>query len=255
MKITKIVLLVIAIFFIPRAYSQNNDNIKATYNFSGNISVTNNGISIIPSFSIGKPAIISLFSIGGKRYSFDPDIRFSLDGKPWAFIFNNRYKLIKNKKINLFVGANLALNYKTITFIKDNIEKEGIISSRYISSELSTKYSITNNRSFGIYYLYSKGIDDGTIKNTHFITLNGSFSKILISKNYFINFNPQFYYLFQDEKEGLFFNFNLMLSKNSLPFSVSYIQNFKIGSNILHISDFIWSLNLTYSFNTNYTKK
>jgi hypothetical protein len=35
------------------------------YHFTGNVSVTNNGFSLIPTFSLGKPALISTFSMGG----------------------------------------------------------------------------------------------------------------------------------------------------------------------------------------------
>jgi aryl-alcohol dehydrogenase-like predicted oxidoreductase len=45
--------------------------------------VTNNGISLVQTFSLGKPAAIVTLSIGKGKLSFEPDLRFSLKEKPW----------------------------------------------------------------------------------------------------------------------------------------------------------------------------
>jgi len=34
----------------------------------------------------------------GKRLSFDPMFRFSLEGKPWTFIFWFRYQVLNNDR-------------------------------------------------------------------------------------------------------------------------------------------------------------
>ena len=58
------------------------DSAASIGHFGGAISVTNNGISLIPTFSLGKPAIIFDMSAGKRRLSFEPQLRFGLDGKP-----------------------------------------------------------------------------------------------------------------------------------------------------------------------------
>lgn len=45
---------------------------KPVYHFNGNVSITNNGFSLIPSFSLGKPATVAIISVGGERFSLDP---------------------------------------------------------------------------------------------------------------------------------------------------------------------------------------
>ncbi len=233
-------------------YSQI-DSTKVTYHFSGNVSVTNNGISLIPSFSIGKPAIISLLSLGNERFSIDPDIRFTLEGKPWAFVFNARYKWLTKKKLKLFTGVNYALNYRTSTFIENGISNQYIVARRYIAAEISSNYFIQKNTSLGIYYLFSNGVDFQAIKHTHFITFNANFSRIPLSKEYYISFKPQVYKLIQDGKDGIFSNASIAISKNNLPLSLSYVFNKKIESNLSGVRDYTWSLNLIYNFNNNYT--
>jgi hypothetical protein len=67
--------------------THRGDKPDRIYHFNGNISITNNGFSSIPTFSLGKPATIADLSIGGKKISFDPQFRFDLNGlKPWSFI-------------------------------------------------------------------------------------------------------------------------------------------------------------------------
>ena len=66
--------------------AQNNEDAQKKLHFSGNILATNNGISLIPSFNLGRPAVAFNLSIGGEKLSFDPQFRFSMDGKPWSFI-------------------------------------------------------------------------------------------------------------------------------------------------------------------------
>lgn len=63
-------------------FSQTKDSSKVIQHFSGSASITNNGISLVPGFSLGRPAALLLLSMGGERFSIDPDIRFALDGKP-----------------------------------------------------------------------------------------------------------------------------------------------------------------------------
>jgi hypothetical protein len=64
---------------------QKADSIKRISHFSGSVSVTNNGISIVPTFSLGKPAAIFMLSARKNRFSFDPDLRFSLGESHGAF--------------------------------------------------------------------------------------------------------------------------------------------------------------------------
>ncbi|MCU0339256.1 MAG: hypothetical protein MUE30_05180, partial [Spirosomaceae bacterium] len=79
-----------------QSFSQTTDSTAQIINFKSTTSITNNGFSFIPAFSLGRPAAIFNLNInGGKRFSFEPEFRFALeDGRPWSFIFIWRYKLI-----------------------------------------------------------------------------------------------------------------------------------------------------------------
>ena len=95
------------------SFSQNPETTKEPTNFKTFVSVTNNGISLIPTFSLGEPAIIFEASIG-RRLTFDPMIRYSLEGKPWSYIFWWRYKLIKPNKLQMTLGAHPSIMFRTV---------------------------------------------------------------------------------------------------------------------------------------------
>lgn len=235
-------------------FSQSQDSTKIIRHISGAASLTNNGISLIPSFPLGKPATLLLMSLGGERFSIDPDIRFALDGKPWTFLFWARYKLIKQAKFQMHTGAHLGMNFRTSTLPVNGAVSENIVLRRYLAGELSPNYYIRKHISIGTYYLYSRGIDVGAVRNTHFITVNSIFSRIPITQQLYMRVNPQLYYLNQDGKTGHYFNSVFTLAKNNFPLSVSTIINKSIRTNIPG-KDFIWSMSLVYTFNQNYIPK
>lgn len=242
--------------FINTGFSQQKDSIKNDIHFSGSVNVTNNGISLVPNFSLGKPAVIFNLSAGGRRFTFDPDIRFSLSAKPWTMLFWLRYKVVPAGKFHLTTGAHLGLNYR-ITQLPgvngDTVETN--IVRRYFATEVVPNYFITKNISTGFYYLYSHGLDAGTIKNTHFLIFNTNFSNIKIFNDFFARFNPQVYYLKQDARTGTYFTSSLTLSKKNFPLSVSGMINQRLSGNIAGSKNFIWSGSLIYSFNKSYIKE
>jgi len=67
-------LLVVFLLLAHFSFSQNTDSIKVVSHFGGAVTVTNNGISFVPTFSLGKPAVIFDLSMG-RRLSFEPQFR------------------------------------------------------------------------------------------------------------------------------------------------------------------------------------
>ncbi len=254
MKTKQLLVMIILTTTSLYGISQRNDSTKIIQHFSGAASVTNNGISLVPSFSLEKPAVMAIMSLGGERFSFDPDIRFGLDGKPWTFLFWARYKLFTKGRFRINTGAHLGMNFRTTTLSMNGVPTENIVVRRYLAGELAPSYFVAKNISIGTYYLYSRGIDNGAVRNTHFITLNSNFSHLPITQNFYLRLNPQFFYLAQDGREGYYVTSLLALAKNNFPLSVSYLINKKLRSDIPG-KDFISSLSLIYSFSRNYIPK
>jgi len=254
MKNNKLFLFSILVIISHSCFSQANDSTKSISHFSGTVSVTNNGISIIPTFSLNKPAAAFNLSVGKGRLSFEPYLGFSLEGKPWSFLFWGRYKLKQEGKFKINTGAHYGLAFSSVPFLNNGISTEKITAQRYLAGEFAPNYSLSKNISVGMYYLYSRGLDSYAIQNTHFLTINSSFTNIKLTNEFFLNFTPQFYYLNLDGVDGFYFTSVLTLAKKNFPLSLSYQMNKIIKTNITASPDFVWNVSVAYSFNHLYVK-
>ena len=252
----KITVLLVFVLLLPGQYSfaQKKDSTKSISHFSGSISVTHNGISLVPTFSLGKPAAIFLLSVGNGRLTFEPDLRFALEGKPWSFLFWWRYKAVQSAKFRLTVGAHPAINFRTMRLPVNGDSANVIVARRFLAGEVAPNYLLSKNWSVGLYYLFSAGFDVNVPKYSHFLTVNSNISGIRLPGKLLMKLTPQFYYLKQDARDGFYFTSSMTLVKNNFPFSVSAIINKTIRSNILSNKDFVWNTSLVYSFNKNYVR-
>jgi len=213
--------------------------------------LTNNGISLIPSFSLGDPAVMFAFFAGKKRFSFEPEFRFSLKGKPWTFLFWFRYRLIATDKFRLGVGIHPSFNFRTIVTPINGDSTEIIQARRFLTGEIAPNYFITKNTSVGVYYLGGRGYDYSTAYWTDFITINANFSNIKLANKVYMRFIPQIYYLRQDELEGYYWTASLGIAHSKFPVSILFIANQSIKTTI-PTKNFLWSVSVIYSFNKVY---
>ena len=227
------------------SFAQNTDNKSVANNFGGAVTVTNNGISFIPTFSLGKPAVIFDMAVG-RKLTFEPQVRFSLEGKPWSFLLWWRYKLLRTDKFFFNTGAHLGLAYKTIGVSVSGETKDVQTVNRYLAGELSPNYLLYKNISIGMYYLYSRGIDPDATRNTHFLTLNANFSDVKFSSQYYVKFVPQVYYLRMNQYYGFYFTSSLTLAKRNSPFSLSGMFNKIIKTDISASKNFVWNASIVY---------
>lgn len=236
------------------SFSQKTDSTKKINHFGAGATVTNCGIAFVPAFSFGKPAVIFDMS-AGRKLSFDPQLRFGLDGKPWNFQFSWRYKLVSKTKLRLVAGLHPALNFRTVSVTTDGVSTNMTIARRFLSPDVAVNYFIGKNISLGVYYLYSRALDKIPLRNANLISINSNFSMIKLSDSYFLRFTPQAYYLKQAQYDGFYVTSMLSLSRNRFPLSVSSILNKAIRSNIPGSPGFIWNLNISYAFNKAYVEK
>jgi hypothetical protein len=237
-------------------FSQQTDSTKHILNVKGSVSATNNGFSFIPSFSLGKPAVIFGFNVNsGKKLSFEPEFRFSLlDVKPWSFIFIWRYKLINDPKFQLVAGAHLpAIPFRTVSYVRNGVTYETLANYRFLPFELSPNFVINKNVSVGLFCLYAYGFEDA-IRHTNFVALRSSISNINLSKNVSLRLNPQLFYLRLDTKEGYYSALNVTLAKKNRPFSLSAMMNKPLKTQIAG-KDFDWNVGLMYNFVKTYVKQ
>ncbi len=190
---SKILLLLSFLSVVNPLLAQESDS-ATTHSLSGSAGLTNNGISLIPSFSLEKPAALFNMSLEKGSFSFDPEITFSLEGKPWYMLFWFRYQLLDSNKFRMKVGTHLGLNFVEKTLPIPARPLNAIVTERYLVGELSPNYSITKNISIDIYYLLARAFDIGTNKTMNFISFDSTFSNIKLTEKLFIQLTPQLYY-------------------------------------------------------------
>lgn len=238
------------------AFAQQADSTKPINHFSAAVNVTNNGISLLPNFSLNKPAVIFNMAIGKKRLSFEPELRFAVEGgKPWSFLFWWRYKVVNTDKFAFNIGAHPAIAFREKTFMTtDGVSKNVLSAQRFFAAELSPNYAVTKNINVGAYYLHAFGLETDVTKNTDFFAVRSSFSNIKLSKQFALKIAPQFYYLKMDDKDGVYVSSTVTLSHKTSPFYISSIVSKTLKSEIAG-KDLVWNVSLHYAFSKNYMRQ
>lgn len=250
----KHLLLTLFLFFSIFTYSQPSDSISQRINVVGNIGITNNGISIVPTFSLNAPASNFTFSVQKNRFSFDPDIRLTLDGKKGDMMFWFRYRLVQSQKWSLGVGVHPAYNFAGTTLHENGIDREIIQSRRFVGLELAPFYAVSPHVGFGPYFLRGMGLQkDGPIV-TNFVAMNLMFSNLNVSKNLQLSVMPQLYYLYLDHQDGLYLAGNIKLSSPKSPFALHSTMNKVVKTQVAGSKNFSWNLIFSYSFAHSYKK-
>lgn len=232
--------------------AQNTDSTQTPSFFRGQITATNNGVSLIPSFSLGKPAILFDMNIGKGRLSFDPMIRFGMNGKPWTFVFWWRYKLIQQKKFSLGIGAHPSVVFRDVSVVENGVTKDFMSAQRYFAWEASPTYVVNKNLNFGLYYLGSHGLTKDIVQYTTFIAFRSNFN-IPLSQKVTLNMIPQLYYLKMDNNKGTYVNATVNVFSKKIPISVNAVVSKALKTEIAG-KDFLWSVGLVYNINNSYRR-
>jgi hypothetical protein len=234
------------------ALAQPAESTSSFRTIGGAITVTNNGISLLPTFTLGKPAAVFDMSVGSQKLSFDPQFRFALEGRPWSFIFWWRCRPLRTGRFFLNAGAHPAIVFKTIPLSTGADSTETIIAHRYLAAEVAPGYVLSDGISLGLYYLYSHGFDRDATSNTHFLTINANFSSLSLTEHLYLKFAPQVYYLRMDARVGYYATATVSLLWRNFPLSVQSIINQAIETDIIANGNFVWNVSLIYAFRREY---
>jgi hypothetical protein len=231
-----------ASLFISAQASRDSTGV---FKFSGTLTVTTNGISPIPAFSLGQPAVLGLLYISRKRLSYDPQFAFSNKGVPWYFNNIFRYQLIDRSRFTFRVGAIWGIG-----FAYPRLDQNGSMHSiakaeRYFWLELMPKYKITKHFSINCLTYSGHGFDRGTSDLINFISLMGNITKVPLSPKLYFNFFPQVFYLNIDEKaEGFFVSGVFGIGIFNFPVSISTQMNETISTNLSPDPGFKWNISM-----------
>lgn len=257
MKVKLRILILFLIFVSMSFYSiskaQESGSQPTVSHFNGTITATNNGISLIPSFSLGRPAVFFDLSVGGERLSFDPMFRFGMDGKPWSFVFWWRYKVVKDSRFTLNVGAHAAFIFSEMPVMVDGKEEKMLVTKRFLAGEITPMFKVSGRFSFGLYYLQGRGFNPTSPYRTNFLALNTVVADLPLFWNLKFSMNPQFYFLRVDDTSGTYVTSSFTLKRTDFPISIQSIINQKIDSDVPG-DDFVWNAGLLYTFANDYKK-
>ena len=239
--------LLLSAFTSQPALGQQTDGANPSPTVGGAVTVTNNGISLLPTFTLGDPAALFDLSVRGLRLSFEPQFKFALEGRPRAFIFWWRYGLLGTERFSVRVGAHPALAFKMMPRSTAG-GADTMMVERYVAAEVAPSYSLRDGVSVGAYCLYGHGLERGAVRTTHFVTVNASFTDLGLTERVFLKLAPQIYYLRMDDTGGYCVTATMSLHSRDLPVSVQSIVNQAITPDIVTDDDFVWNVSLVYSF-------
>jgi hypothetical protein len=220
--------------------------------FTAAVTVQSKGISTIPNMTLGKPAIIFDMKMG-RKLTFEPQFRFSLEGKPWAAVFWWRYYQTVSNKFKVTYHTNYSLSYKSVvSYTSSGTTNNFIRSIAYLVGALEPNYKINNYLSLGTYLFYNRSLEIASTRNTLMLSFRPTFSNLPIAKNITFMAAPEIYSLNMDKNSGVFLNSRFLISLKNSPFSISGLINKPLKSTIPSEFDFLWNVGLTYTFNKKY---
>ncbi len=251
----KIKLLLIFLLVSLHIFAQSStDSTKNITNFSGSVGITNNGFSIIPTFSLNSPAFIANLAWRKKKFSFEPDIRLVPNLTKGGMLFWLRYRLVENKKLGLRLGVHPAFNLLRRTDTENGVSKEITELLRFGAFEVVPSYQISKHFGVSAMYLQGHGLQKWGPQFTNVLFLNTAITNISLGNILKFNIFPSVFFLQTDGYRGNYFTATGVLTHKKLPFSIHSAINKTLKSNLIGNKDFIWNVGMTYSFNKNYKR-
>jgi hypothetical protein len=239
-------------FIFIQSFTQQvkvEDKANTPFTFTGSLQLTSNGISTIPAYSLGKPALMVNLSASKKRFSLNPVSAFSLDGKPWYVVTWLRYNAVNKEKIILRTSTAWSLAFRDAETISNDDTLTIRRAYRNVFLEIRPTYFFTQKTSLAMAYMYAHGIEKDNPANIHCITLNGMFTGITLAKNVTCTLSPQLFYVyFVDKGQGTFFSASVSFAHQKVPLSVGALITQPLESTLEPKSGFVWNVSLTYSF-------
>ncbi len=234
------------LFLLLNTWILNNkpDSLKTPLSIHGNIQLTNNAISPVPSFSLGKPALLTTLYLQKGRFTFSPEFNFDLEAKPWSVNTWLRYQIIQQKKWDLILGNNFSLFFK-----KNNpaLTKEEFQLQRYQAFEFNLGYHFTKMRGVNLMLWKSQSLDEVGIKKGFFMMLLAQMGDFYNGKNIRIGIRPSLFVIDNSAPfTGYFASQISTMYFKKIPFNISFQTVHPLHSEPK--TKFNWNLGLNFQF-------
>jgi hypothetical protein len=235
---------ILFIFISINSFSQENAvSSKRKLHATATFSLNSNGMAPVPAFSLEKPAIMASVTLVKNRFSYEPTLAYGLDSRPW-FIDNwMHYKLIVKPVFELRTGFNPS------SYFSEYAPTEEFVwyCQRYFTFEIAGMYKFSPVNSFSLLYWNDRGQETESIKG-HYVAFFWDRSEIGIGKKVQMNLNVQLYYINYDgNNDGLFLSPKISSSVRNSPFSLFFLANQPLLSNIAPFPKFKCNVGVSYS--------
>jgi len=235
------------ILIVNHSWSQAApDSIKSKLEAEASISFNSNGIAYIPAFSLDKPALIGSFSLVMGRFSYDPQLSYGLDLKPWIIDNWFHYRIIDRRRFGLKAGGGIS------TFFSEyETDDEPLLQAqKYLAAEVIGTYRFSSLSSLAFTYLIDRGQDPGTLSG-HFFNLQAERSDIQLGSKGLLFTSIQVFYIdYTGHNDGLFTAANLSASLRKFPLSVFFQGILDLWTNMDPSPGFKWNAGAAYRIST-----
>lgn len=234
--------------------SSQQDTLYKPWKATHILEVNNNGISIVPTFSLGRPAMMYLGRIGNERFQFEPEVRMSYDAEPWSMIFWARFKAPEIGKWSFSAATQYALLYAPVENDINGTVLRSYLSNRYTAAQVTAFRPLINNFGLSAYSLAAVGMDKGSSLSP--VVLTGV---VLVAPNLnfgpiFLNLRPQLYHLNMRGPQGIFYAVNYKLPMNKEWAITGLFTQPIIKDEALTVAPFIWNIGLNFTLNHNHKR-
>jgi hypothetical protein len=242
----KLSISVIFLFISGVMLSQeSNGTSKKKLEASCVFSLNSNGISSIPAFSLGDPAIMAAVGLAKGRFSFDPVLAYDLEMKPWFFDSWVHYLIINKPVFKLRTGINFSMYFSDLLLPEDEMVLQG---QRYWAFELAGIYNIDPKTSLTVLVWNDRGQDPGTITGIY-TSVAFERSEISVGKRVLLAGSLQIFNIAYDGyNDGLFISPRIAVSYKNVPVSVFFQAIQPVTTNISPYPGFKWNLGASYTF-------
>lgn len=232
----------------PHRIAAQKDSTQYKPEFSGVITLTSNGISQIPAYSLDKPAISAFFYLKLKRFSYEPDINYGVDGRPWGMGNSFMYLVLDRKKLKFKSGLALGLAFSYPELLQDGVLVKINKSERYLIAKLLPSYVISEKMTLGVNYWYARNLERKSIRTINFLSAALSIAHVSLIRKIYFSVLPQIFYLDVDGDDGLFFSPTAAIGVKDFPLYLSSQVNTTIYQNMTSDPGFKWNVALNYMF-------
>lgn len=225
-----------------------SDSTAAKTLLNGLILVTNNGIAQIPAYSLDRPAVSALLFLKIKRFSYEPDFNFALDGRPWGFGQSFFYHVANKNKFRLRVGPALGLAFSYPEVMQNGELVKINKGERYFISKILPSYLFSKRTTLSLIYWNGQNLEEQSINSINFLSALLSITQIPLGSKLYTSLYPQVFYLNVDGDDGLFAAPVIAAGIRDIPFFLSSQVNATLLTRMNPRPAFKWNIALNYAF-------